>query len=56
MNALVFLLVIALYVIVCTIPWRMAKRRGRNGLLWFIISLCIGFWWSIIILWIVGNK
>ncbi|MBO4451746.1 MAG: hypothetical protein J5770_04930 [Bacteroidaceae bacterium] len=43
------------HVLICLIPFFMARKRGRSGLLWFVISLIIGWFWTIIILLIVGD-
>ncbi len=38
------------------IPMKMAKNRGRSGCLWLVLSWCIGFWWVVLILLIVGDS
>jgi len=44
------------HVLICLIPFFMARKRGRSGLLWFVISLLIGWFWTVIILLIVGDS
>ena len=43
------------HVLICLVPFFMARKRGRSGMLWFVISLCIGWLWTVIILLIVGD-
>ena len=52
---LIGLAILIVHVLICLIPFFMARKRGRSGLLWFIISLIIGWFWTIIILLIVGD-
>jgi hypothetical protein len=46
---------LVIHVLICLVPFFMARKRGRSGLLWFIISLIIGWFWTVIILLIVGD-
>jgi len=51
---LVILLII--HVLLCLVPFFMARSRGRSGLLWLIISFFVGWFWTIVILLIVGDS
>jgi len=52
---LIGLALLVIHVLICLVPFFMARKRGRSGLLWFIISLIIGWFWTVIILLIVGD-
>ena len=52
---LIGVVLLVIHVLICLIPFFMARKRGRSGLLWFVISLIIGWFWTIIILLIVGD-
>lgn len=56
-GVLVIIAIVAfiVHVLVCLVPFFMARKRGRSGMLWFVISLCIGWLWTVIILLIVGD-
>ena len=51
---IIFLLI--LHVAVCFVPFFVARKKGRSGLLWFVISLAIGWLWAVVILFIVGDS
>lgn len=52
---LIGLAILIVHILICLIPFFMARKRGRSGVLWFIISLIIGWFWTVIILLIVGD-
>lgn len=52
---IIAIIVFIIHIVVSLVPVFMARNRGRSGILWFVISLCIGWFWAVIILLIVGD-
>ena len=52
---IILIIALILHVLIGLVPFFMARNRGRSGILWFVISLCIGWLWTVIILLIVGD-
>lgn len=58
-NNLVFILflliVITFLIVLLTIPVKMANRRGRSGIIWFLFSLIISPFLSMLFLFLLGE-
>lgn len=52
----IFIAIIIIVMLCALIPFFMARSRGRSGIGWLLLSWCIGFWWTIVILLCIGDS
>ena len=56
-GIILLIIILAVIWLLCAlIPCFMAKARGRSVIGWLLLSWCIGFWWTVIILLCIGDS